>query len=177
MGEAAGTHGVYRPGGSALNAGQAGSTCAARHIAHQSKPKPAAEAVLADCREAIHGALALARDTLGKPSTAAKQMAEAMAKMSCFGAAVRNTAEIRRLLRQVTETLARFTEETAIADASELPLLFRYRDMLITQQMVLFAMQDYAAHGLHSRGAGLYTDATGEKPRPAFRRIAVFCWK
>ena len=28
VGEAAGTHGVYRPGGSALNAGQAGSTLA-----------------------------------------------------------------------------------------------------------------------------------------------------
>lgn len=33
VGEAAGTHGIYRPGGSALNAGQVGSTRAARFIA------------------------------------------------------------------------------------------------------------------------------------------------
>ena len=32
VGEAAGTHGVYRPGGSALNAGQVGSARAARYI-------------------------------------------------------------------------------------------------------------------------------------------------
>lgn len=33
VGEVAGTHGVYRPGGSALNAGQAGSSRAAEYIA------------------------------------------------------------------------------------------------------------------------------------------------
>lgn len=33
MGEAAASHGVYRPGGTALNAGQVGSTRAAQYIA------------------------------------------------------------------------------------------------------------------------------------------------
>ena len=33
-GEVSGTHGVYRPGGSALNAGQAGSLRASQYIAH-----------------------------------------------------------------------------------------------------------------------------------------------
>jgi succinate dehydrogenase/fumarate reductase flavoprotein subunit len=37
VGEAAGTHGIYRPGGSALNAGQVGSLRAAMCIAHRIK--------------------------------------------------------------------------------------------------------------------------------------------
>ncbi len=37
VGEAAGTHGIYRPGGSALNAGQVGSLRAAQCIAHRIK--------------------------------------------------------------------------------------------------------------------------------------------
>ena len=41
VGEAAGTHGIYRPGGSALNAGQAGSTRAAQYIgAHKDGKRP-----------------------------------------------------------------------------------------------------------------------------------------
>ena len=36
-GEAAGTHGVYRPGGSALNSTQVGSLRAAEHIARKGK--------------------------------------------------------------------------------------------------------------------------------------------
>ncbi len=40
-GEAAASHGVYRPGGSALNAGQVGSTRAARYIAAKRCGRPA----------------------------------------------------------------------------------------------------------------------------------------
>lgn len=41
VGEAAGTHGIYRPGGSALNAGQVGSARAARYIgAHKDVERP-----------------------------------------------------------------------------------------------------------------------------------------
>jgi len=45
VGEAAGTHGVYRPGGSALNAGQVGSTRAAMYIAkrYANQPMPDAD--------------------------------------------------------------------------------------------------------------------------------------
>ncbi len=40
VGEVAGTHGVTRPGGSALNAGQVGSTRAAEYIAHDKNKPP-----------------------------------------------------------------------------------------------------------------------------------------
>jgi hypothetical protein len=44
-GECAGTHGVSRPGGSALNAGQVGSLRAAQYICAQGRPQPEAPAV------------------------------------------------------------------------------------------------------------------------------------
>ena len=40
IGEAAGTHGVYRPGGTALNAGQVGALRCARYIAANRKGDP-----------------------------------------------------------------------------------------------------------------------------------------
>ena len=43
-GEAAGTHGIYRPGGSALNAGQVGSLRAAQYIAAKGQGEPLDEA-------------------------------------------------------------------------------------------------------------------------------------
>ena len=43
VGEAAGSHGVYRPGGSALNAGQVGSMRAAQYIANRRQGEPMEE--------------------------------------------------------------------------------------------------------------------------------------
>ena len=40
VGEVNGSHGVYRPGGSALNSGQVGSMRAAAYIAHCYQEKP-----------------------------------------------------------------------------------------------------------------------------------------
>lgn len=62
VGEAAGTHGIYRPGGSALNAGQVGSLRAAMCIAHRIKTAKSArcgnavniEVLFADIKSALH---------------------------------------------------------------------------------------------------------------------------
>ena len=40
-------------------------------------------------------------------------------------------------------------------------MLYRLRDMLLSQRAYLTAMTDYTAHGGKSRGSALYTDLTG----------------
>ena len=40
-------------------------------------------------------------------------------------------------------------------------MLYRLRDMLLSQRAYLTAMADYTAHGGKSRGSALYTDLTG----------------
>lgn len=40
-------------------------------------------------------------------------------------------------------------------------MVYRLRDMLLSQHAYLTAMADYTAHGGQSRGSALYTDLTG----------------
>ena len=40
-------------------------------------------------------------------------------------------------------------------------MLYRLRDMLLSQRAYLTAMTDYTAHGGKSRGSALHTDLTG----------------
>lgn len=44
---------------------------------------------------------------------------------------------------------------------TELAMVYRLRDMLLSQRAYLTAMTDYTAHGGKSRGSALYTDLTG----------------
>lgn len=44
---------------------------------------------------------------------------------------------------------------------TELAMLYRLRDMLLSQRAYLTAMADYTDHGGKSRGSALYTDLTG----------------
>jgi hypothetical protein len=78
---------------------------------------------------------------------------------------------------KVKEKMQSFEDTVCIAGRQELPALFRYRDMLLTQQMVLCAMADYVQKGGNSRGAALYTDPRGEKPLEALPEICRFTLK
>ena len=164
VGEVAGTHGVARPGGSALNAGQAGSTQAARAIAARKCTPPSAEDTAALFEKEIAEMTGLAQAALLNKPNVRLLMEEAMGRMSRYAGPVRDTAALPGLMAEASACLCGFSKAVGVSDASEWPLLFRLRDMLITQQAVLFAMQDYAAQGMGSRGAGLYTDPMGHKP-------------
>lgn len=166
VGEAAGTHGVYRPGGTALNAGQVGSERAARWIARQKRESIDIQARVTAVRETVQEILELAQGTLGTGSNLEAYLGDAVSKMSKYGAAVRDPHAIEVLLDQVEEKLANFTQTVQIQTQEEWPQLFRYRDILISQRTILFAMKDYLLHGGHSRGAALYSNPQGVKPVP-----------
>ncbi|OLA67232.1 MAG: oxidoreductase [Subdoligranulum sp. 60_17] len=133
VGEAAASHGVYRPGGTALNAGQVGSTRAAQYIA-------------ARCRgDASAGFDAAA--------------SAALAEMAALADA--DPVQIRAYGRQVEAQLAGFAKTVKAGSRTELAMVYRLRDMLLSQHAYLTAMADYTAHGGKSRGSALYTDLTG----------------
>ena len=162
VGEAAGTHGVYRPGGSALNAGQVGGERAARFIAAQ--PLHAIDAQQeADCVSSqIQEIWELAQKAQGKKSILLSAYQNSIAAMSQSGAAVREKNQLQALYRQVQQRIRAFGD-ISICSSAEWPLLFRYRDILICQAMYLFSMLDYISVGGKSRGGALYTDPDGEK--------------
>lgn len=164
VGEAAGTHGVCRPGGSALNAGQVGSERAARYIAAHAPVAPRPEQSLARCREQIAGAVRLGLGALRGSSNLEEAAREAKQAMSRVAAAVRDGARISALLESTRERLRGFAGAVRIAAPTQLYALYRFYDILISQLMCLAAMEDYIAHGGKSRGSAIYSDTAGKKP-------------
>ena len=167
-GEAAGTHGVYRPGGSALNAGQVGSLRAARYIARNraglpdeatnaamtAKIETAAKEISALCDRLLENGNALGDNTQAL-------LDEHRADMSECAAAIRNASQMKTLIEKNRALLADFGGRVAAVGAIGLARAFSLRDSLITQIAVLSAMMNYVEEGGKSRGSALYTAPDG----------------
>jgi succinate dehydrogenase/fumarate reductase flavoprotein subunit len=170
VGEAAGTHGVYRPGGSALNAGQAGSLRAARFIAREIRagesPDSAKSVTLSGRLESlIDGITGLAGAALkGGKDNAGRLIEEAGQRMSRCGAAFRDGAQIKEALELTKKLRDNFTEHAGVSRAKDLFLLYRLRDIIFSQYLYLSAMADHIGRNGGSRGGALYYDPAGEKP-------------
>ncbi len=148
-GECAGTHGISRPGGSALNAGQVGSYRAAQYISAQNK-----ELVCEEVFEKIFEA-ALKEQNIFYPD-AKEKIIKAQSRMSNACAAIRNNQTIQTALEETLCALDGF--ETADCTAQERWNTFKLRDILLTQAAVLTCAADMNI----SRGSAIYTDENGK---------------
>ena len=156
VGEAAGTHGVYRPGGSALNSGQVGSTRAAMFIAKRYTGKPvtenefinlAAEQVLSK----MDLALLFFENREGyTPQETRTALAE---RMSACAAHIRNINAIRKVKDEAKSQLQTIAEQTTIQNPADLVMAFENMDLLIAQYVYAAAMENYIASGGGSRGS------------------------
>lgn len=176
VGEVCGSHGVYRPGGSALNAGQAGAMRAAQYIAQNRKQPPAEREEFLKAAAAKAGKLTgLAENALGVESNIDDLWKNAGRRMSRAGGPVRNLKDIRQAADEVKKEIEYFERDVYISGAAQLKKLFQYRDTLIAQFVYLSAMADYLENGGRSRGSALYHDPAGGKPHEklddAFRFI------
>ena len=160
VGEAAASHGVYRPGGTALNAGQVGSTRAAQYIAARCQGD-APDNFGLPAAEALAEMAALADACRAETGNVRALWQHAAEEMSRCGAAIRDPAQIRAYGKQVEAQLADFAQAVKAGSRTELAMVYRLRDMLLSQHAYLTAMADYTAHGGQSRGSALYTDLTG----------------
>lgn len=117
VGECAGTHGIARPGGSALNAGQVGSLRAAQYIArHPNEPTD---------ESTFLGLLSDADSSL--PTDASARIKNAQRRMSDHAGAVRDLDKIKEILQTTLQELK------STADP-------KLTDVLLTQAAVLTAM-------------------------------------
>lgn len=172
VGEAGGAHGVYRPGGAALNSGQVGATRAAQFIAARRDVAPPEVEVFAAAAgpvlEAAIGLVAEATDRAasGTPDNTGDLLRDLGELMSAKAGPVRSAESVREALDQVHEWLAGY-QRLVSADAASrraVDRTFLVRDILTTAYVYLAAMADYTAHGGRSRGSVLYTDAAGSLP-------------
>ena len=147
-GECAGTHGISRPGGSALNAGQVGSYRAAQYISAQNK-KYVCEEEFERISEA-----AVKKQNIFYPDVKA-EISKAQSRMSSACAAIRNGQAIQTALQETLEAIDGF--EAAECTAEERWNSFKLRDILLTQAAVLTCARDMNI----SRGSAIYTDENG----------------
>ncbi len=167
VGEANGSHGVYRPGGSALNAGQCSSLRAAQYIAARytdGAPAPAAFAgsVADQVRARLQqiGALCSAR---GSRAALEAYRAELQARMTAYGAHIRDRAKIATALQDARAQLARWSS-VGVSDPADLLYAFKNRDAILTQIVYLAAMAEQLDTGAVSRGSYMVMDPAGELP-------------
>jgi succinate dehydrogenase/fumarate reductase flavoprotein subunit len=163
-GEVSASHGVYRPGGSALNAGQVGSTRAAQYIARNGQGQAASlDQFQAAVQEQVAWTVTLGQDMSCNEDNLAHLDNKAQKRMSACGAAIRNQEQIAATLQEIGEEVAHFRQLVKISDLSKLPGVYRLHDKLICQFVYLSAMLDYAQNGGKSRGSALYYAADGQK--------------
>lgn len=164
-GEVSGSHGVYRPGGTALNSGQVGSTRTAQFISAKRKGEPADIDTFKDVAFApISDAIAMGEAVLSDDDTVEKIWQNSAKRMSRFGAAIRSIEDIRKVTEEIKEELANFGSIVKTASANKLHKVYRLYDILICQYVYLNAMVDYVEKGGKSRGSALYTDKNGYLP-------------
>ena len=127
VGEAAGTFGVYRPGGSALNSTQVGALRAAEHIAKKK--------CICDATPSYEV------PTLSFGESNVKSiLCELQSEMSRVADFARSSAGMEALLARVKELKESFFETVRISDASESAELFKLYDTVLTQISTLSAM-------------------------------------
>ena len=165
-GEVSGSHGVYRPGGSALNETQVGSTRAAQYIAARRSGQSPDESVFVQRSQALIERQAAVADAAlqGDVGNVQAIWDEAAARMSRFGACIRSKADLEMLRVEVAQRLSAFPDTVRAGSHRDLWKVYRLRDTLIAQQVYLSAMLDYIARDGKSRGSALYTDPGGVKP-------------
>lgn len=173
IGEVCGSHGVTRPGGTALNAGQVGAVRAAEKIhlrtLHENSC-PLTEEIKSALKEDVLRFLSLPSQARGE-TPAGELWTEAAGRMSAAGGMIREAGSLTHALEETENLLEHYLEIVKSPSVSQLPLFYRLRDMLISQKMYLFAMLDYSRSGAGSRGSALYTDSTGRKPDPRFPEL------
>ncbi|WMJ86693.1 FAD-binding protein [Anaerocolumna sp. MB42-C2] len=164
-GEAAGTFGVRRPGGSALNSAQVGSMRAAQHIAYTTKAdifnSEGFEITAASETKALINHIKYMVNNTDTAFSIIDKKNEIKKKMSLFAAHVRNREKFMALLKELQEIVDSFYINTKLTDMNKLPELLKTRDIFITQIAILSAMEK-AAKTTGSIGSSLVLKNGGE---------------
>ena len=160
IGEVCASHGVTRPGGTALNAGQVGAVRAAEGIflkkrTHMKEASPSTESGIKE-RLRIQ---ALDRIRLSEHAEGNCPLSElwinASKRMSAAAGMIRNQVQMETALKETEDDICQFMQKAKSPSVSQLSLFYKLYDMLLSQKMYLFAMLDYAKAGGGSRGSSL----------------------
>lgn len=165
VGEVNGSHGVHRPGGSALNAGQVGALRAAMKIAHQYAQPPMEEAVfLRMVKEQAEEKIILAESFLaGKkdgilPKTLIMEIGAVMSECCAH---LRSREQTERAAKELDRILESGLPAVHAKDLPQLVQAFQAFDTLITARALTACIRNYIENKGVSRGSYLIRDERG----------------
>jgi len=171
VGEANGSHGVRRPGGSALNSGQVGSLRAAQFISRRyNASPPAIRDFISRVRAQVEKTVRLAGKMLDPKfkdrSCIERTRREIQERMSACGAVVRSLLKVDAAAAEAWELCRKLKSELRVRSAGRLPEAFKNIDLCLTHALYLEAIAEYLKKGGKSRGSYLVLDPSGTEPRP-----------
>jgi len=170
VGEVCGTHGVRRPGGSALNAGQVGAIRAAQYITHNYADDPltldefgtaVAERVCSCvdfCKRVTE-----TRGDIEECVYPNELLAELQDRMTAQAAQIRNPATIAEATEAAWNTVRHLDVKLRVTGCQSLPMAFRVADLSLTHAVYLEAIGAYLGAGGGSRGGVMVLDRDGER--------------
>jgi succinate dehydrogenase/fumarate reductase flavoprotein subunit len=168
VGEVNGSHGVSRPGGASLNAGQVGGFRAAEYIAHvyPDWSLPEQETLVA-LQEAVHGAIAWIGASLGAQRGWEAELDEVKQRMSRVGAHIRSLDELEPEIEAARRQAHRI-ETSGCGYTSDLDLIetFRTRQLCFAHMVYLEAVSFALKSGVGSRGSAIVLDKKGQHIHP-----------
>ena len=168
VGEANGTFGVYRPGGSALNSTQVGSYRAAQYISvNYFKEALNIKEFVDIADKQISITLEKAKNILGAVGTESNVFSERaiiQENMTKNGAHIRSLEACEQGIAFCKDKLVNLFSESKIANLREYPEVFVNYDILVTQFVYLNSIKEYIVMGGKSRGSYLVKDESGTLP-------------
>ena len=181
VGEAAGTHGVRRPGGAALNAGQVGGIRAALYIAARAAgPPPERDAFLRAARPQVEAVLSLAREMVERGGEGSRSPEDALReigrRMSAAAGILRDPDRAAAAAGEARALAERLPRELRARGPGELARCFLALDLGTAHAAVLEALRAYLEEGGRSRGSFLVCSREGEAPCPGLPPGWRFAW-
>lgn len=172
IGEMAGTHGVKRPGGSALNAGQVGAMRAAEYIANVYARESFAaaeldEAALVGVAEAVEGLKARLARSAAATVTPADAMAEIGRRMTRYGAHLRSSSGSAAALAEALAQYAAIRDGGLRIDSpAQLPDALVAEQQCLTHIAMLKSIRGMFDRRAGSRGSHCILAADGVEVHP-----------
>jgi len=156
VGEVNGSHGVNRPGGSALNAGQVGSYRAAQFISRRYRMNPAGkEYFLSETMTEV--GIELKKADLWLSSGSKGQNEEILKsirkRMSENGSIIRNEKKIKKACDEAQELLKNIDHNCSASTVKEIAECFMLSNNCLTHLLFLEAIKTYILNGGRSRGS------------------------
>ncbi len=168
VGEVNGSHGVHRPGGSALNAGQVGALRAAIKIAGQYTKSPMEEDIFLNiAKKQVEEKITLAESFVANsnkkdgilPKTLIMKIGAIMSKCCAH---IRSKEQTREAMEKLNRIKTLKLPVMTVKNTQQLAQAFQVFDTLITARALTVCIQNYIENRGVSRGSYLISDEKNE---------------